>query len=283
MPSPTNGAASPGPDAPPAILPHNLKAAATWGSGGPRYDRISRSIADAIEHCVARLAPAPGERILDVATGTGWAARQVATRGAQVTGLDLHADLIEGAKACAAQARLDIGFQVGDAEALPYADHSFDGVLSTFGVMFCSKPESAAAELARVCRRGGRLALTTWTPEGTVFGMFKTMKAYMAPPPAPPPPSPFAWGSTERLRELLGSTFELRFESGTTVLREPSGQAVWDLFVECYGPTKMLAASLDAGRRSDLMRDFAAYHDGFRSELGVAMPRDYLVTIGVRR
>lgn len=283
MPDHTANAASPDPVAPQAILAHNQKAAATWGSGGQNYNRISRSIADAIEHCVGRLAPMPGERILDVATGTGWAARLIAARGARVTGLDLHADLIDGAKACAAQARLDIGFHVGDAEALPYGDQSFDGVISTFGVMFCSKPEAAAAELARVCRKGGRLALATWAPDGTVFGMFKTMKPYMTPPAGTPPPSPFAWGSTERVRELLGSKFDLRFESGTTVLREPSGQAVWDLFVECYGPTKMLAASLDAARRKDLMRDFAAYHDGFRSELGVAMPREYLVTIGVRK
>ena len=161
MPGPLERSASPQPPAPQAILAHNLKAAATWGSGGPRYDRISRSIADAIEHGVGRLAPLPGERILDVATGTGWAARLIAARGARVTGLDLHADLIEGAKAYAAQARLDIAFDVGDAEALPYADASFDAVISTFGVMFCSRPEAAAAELARVCRRGGRLALLT--------------------------------------------------------------------------------------------------------------------------
>jgi SAM-dependent methyltransferase len=277
----TANAASP--VAPQPILPHNQKAAATWGSGGRNYDRISHSISDAIEHCVVRLAPKPGERILDVATGTGWAARLIAARGARVTGLDLHADLIDAASACAAESRLDIRFEVGDAESLPYPDQSFDAVISTFGVMFCSRPEVAAAELARVCRRGGRLALVTWAPDGTVFGMFKAMKPYMAAPAGTPPPSPFAWGTTERARELLGSAFDLRFETGATVLREPSGQAVWDLFVDCYGPTKALAASLDAARRKDLMRDFAAYHDGFRSELGVAMPREYLVTIGVRK
>ncbi|MGH8709890.1 MAG: class I SAM-dependent methyltransferase [Burkholderiales bacterium] len=265
------------------IQAHNIKAAATWGAGGLNYDRISQTIADAIEHCVIRLAPKPGERILDVATGTGWAARRLAARGASVTGIDLGADLIEAAKACAAEARLTIDFQVGDAETLSFEDHSFDAVISTFGVMFVSKPEAAAAELARVCKKGGRIGLMTWPADGTIAGLFKVMKPYMTAPATPPPPSPFEWGSRERVQQLLGAAFDLHFETGTTVLREPSGLAVWELFVKGYGPTKVLAAALDPERREGLKRDFIAYHDGFRSELGVAMPRDYLVTIGTRK
>ena len=265
------------------IQAHNIKAAATWGAGGLNYDRISQTIADAIEHCVIRLAPKPGERILDVATGTGWAARRVAARGASVTGIDLGADLIEAAKACAAEARLKIDFQVGDAEALPFEDHSFDAVISTCGVMFVSKPEAAAAELARVCKKGGRIGLMTWPADGTIAGLFKVMKPYMPAPATPLPPSPFEWGSRERVQQLLGAAFDLHFETGTTVLREPSGLAVWELFVKGYGPTKVLAAALDPERREGLKRDFIAYHDSFRSELGVAMPRDYLVTIGTHK
>jgi hypothetical protein len=85
------------------------------------------------------------------------------------------------------------------------------------------------------------------------------------------------------VKQLLGSTFDLRFEKGTTVLREPSGEAVWELFSTGYGPTKSLAANLDAEKREMLKRDFVAYHDGFRNDLGVAMPREYLVTVGVRK
>jgi hypothetical protein len=85
------------------------------------------------------------------------------------------------------------------------------------------------------------------------------------------------------VRQLLGSAFDLGFETGTTVLREPSGLAVWEIFVAGYGPTKALAGNLDSERREKLKQDFIAYHDGFRTELGVAMPRDYLVTIGVRK
>jgi SAM-dependent methyltransferase len=266
-----------------AIQPHNVKAAATWNAGGQHYDKISHTIADSIDHCVIRLAPRPGERILDVATGTGWTARRVAARGAAVTGIDLGADLIEAAKSAAADARLKIDFRIGDAEKLAFKDQSFDAIISTCGVMFVRDPQAAAAELARVCRKGGRLGLTTWPADGTIAGLFKVMKPYMPEPPSPPPPSPFEWGNRERVRQLLGSAFDLRFETGTTVLREPSGLAVWELFVAGYGPTKSLAANLEPERRESLKRDFIAYHDGFKTELGVAMPRDYLVTIGIRK
>ena len=150
----------------PTIQPHNLKAAMTWNSGGSAYDRVSATTADAIEHCVLRLDPHPGEHVLDVATGTGWAARLFAARGATVVGIDLGADLITAASATVAQAGLKIDFRVADAEKLPFANHSFDAVLSTFGVMFVRDPEAAAAELARVCRKGGRVGLTTWPADG---------------------------------------------------------------------------------------------------------------------
>lgn len=268
---------------PQTIQPHNNKAATTWSAGGLNYDRISHFISAAIEHCITRLAPEPGEHIIDVATGTGWAARLLANQGAKVTGVDIAAGLIEAAKNITSKTQLNIDFQVGDAEALPFADSSFDAVVSTFGVMFSSKPEAAAAELARVCKKGGRIGLTTWLPDSNIFGIFKVMKPYQPTPPTPPPPSPFAWGAQERVSELLGSTFNLQFETGTVFLREPTGLAAWELFVESYGPTKILAASLDAERCDALKRDFIAFHESFKSELGVAMPCEYLVTIGTRK
>jgi SAM-dependent methyltransferase len=267
----------------PAIQPHNLTAAMTWNSGGSAYDRVSATVADAIEHCVLRLDPRPSTQVLDVATGTGWAARRVAARGATVVGVDLGADLIAAAMAAAAEARLKIDFRVADAEKLPFEDHRFDAITSTFGVMFARDPQAAAAELARLCRPCGRIGLVTWPVDGTIAGFFKVMQPYMPESPAPAPPSPFEWGSRDRVRQLLGAAFELRFETGTTVLYAPNGLAAWELFVRGYGPTKTLATSLDAERRECLKRDFIAYHEGFQSELGVAMPRDYLVTIGVRK
>lgn len=262
---------------------HNVRAAAIWDSGGSNYEQISASIADAIEHCVVRLEPKPGEQILDVATGTGWAARRVATRGARVTGIDIGCDLIDAARKNAAEARLDIDFQIADAEALPFENHSFDAAISTFGVMFVSKPETAAAELARICKKGGRVALATWPPDGTIAGLFRVMKPFMPTPALTPPPSPFEWGKKERLQQLLGAWFDLHFETGTTVLHEKNAESVWELFVSSYGPTRMLASTLDHLQLSRLKEDFISYHDGFKSELGIAMPRDYLVTVGIRR
>lgn len=265
------------------IQSHNLKPAAVWSSGGAAYDRISAGIADSLEHCVLRLAPAPGERVLDVATGTGWTSRLVARHGASVTGVDIAADLVAAARATAAAERLAIEYHVGDAEALPFDDSAFDAVVSTVGVMFASRPEVAARELARVVRPGGRLALTTWAHDSNVFEMFRVMKAYMPAPPEPAPPSPFEWGRRERLAALLGDAFDLRFESGVSYYREPDAEAAWQTFSTGYGPTRMLAASLPADRREALHRDFVAFHERFATELGVTVPRTYWLTVGRRR
>src|SRR5690606_30715590 len=114
----------------------NERPAAVWSAGGKDYDQISRGIADAIEHTVMRLNPQPGERILDLATGTGWTSRVVARRGAGVIGVDIAEGLIDAARARADEARLSIDYQIGDAEDLPFEDGAFDAVVSTFGVMF---------------------------------------------------------------------------------------------------------------------------------------------------
>jgi len=265
------------------VLAHNERPATIWSSGGGDYQEVSRGIADSIEHCVRRLDPRPGERILDLATGTGWTSRLVARLGASVIGVDIAAGLLDAARAQAAAEGLAIDYRLGDAEQLPFEDGAFDAVVSTCGVMFASRPEAAAAELSRVVRPGGRIALTTWLSDGNLFKMFQVMKAYMPAPPTPAPQSPFAWGRTERIQELLGGAFDLKFEAGTSYYREPSAEAAWDTFSVGYGPTRALAASLDDERRAAFRRDFIAFHAGFPSALGITVPRDYWLTVGVRR
>lgn len=267
------------------VEPHNAKAQSVWNAPAGRYDEISRSIADAIEHAVERLQPRTGERVLDLATGTGWASRVIAQRfpGVKLVGADIADQMLDYARAQAARLQLDIEYRHADAEALPFADGELDAVISTFGVMFASKPERAAAELARVVKPGGRVVLATWKPDSGVFQMFGVMKKHMPPPPQPAPPSPFAWGDTARVKELLGDAFELRFEQGTNRFRYASGEQAWQLWVNHYGPTKSLAQNLGDEGRKQLQRDLVAWHETFPSELGYDQPRDYLITHAVRR
>ena len=211
------------------IQPHNAKPQATWNAGGDGYDAISREISSSIEHCVFRVAPRPRRappRTLPPALG-GHVACCAAGYGAKVTGVDLGPDLTRiGIKRRAKKEHLPIEYEVGDAEKLRFEDAIFDVVISTCGVMFCSNPENAAKELARVCKKGGRLGLTTWPSDGVVAKMFAVLKPYMAPPPSPAPPSPFAWGSRERVRELPWiDVRSWKFEDAVTLGREPSSEA----------------------------------------------------------
>ena len=261
-------------------LPHNRPAAATWSSGADAYDEISRQISDAIEHAVDRLDPRPGQHILDVATGTGWAARRVAASDARVTGVDFGSDMIAAAERLDPSGR--IAFQVGDAERLPFPDASFDGVISTFGVMFCAEPAKAAAELARVCKPGGRLALTTWATTGFVRQMFLLLHGYRPDKPPAGSSCPFAWGDTNRVTELLGEYFNLGFEEAVSYYRERDGTAAWQAFSRGFGPVVTLSEKLDAATLDQLRVEFEELHERYRTGAGLLVERPYVVTVGER-
>ncbi len=261
----------------PAVLPTNVQAARTWGAGGEKYDQVSRGIADAIEHAVDALDPQPGERILDVATGTGWAARRIAARGAIVTGVDLGEEVIEAAKLLSS----DIDFRVGDAEALPFPDNHFDAVISTFGVMFARDPEAVAAELARVVRPGGRVSLANWVIGGSVHDMFQLIRSYK-PAEENPAPSPFEWGSSGRVTELLGDQFEVQFESGTSFFRPESGEKAWATFSTGFGPVVTLLEVLSDEKAGELKAEFVAFHEAHRMGAGIVIRRPYVITTATR-
>ena len=249
-----------------------------WGNGP--YQRITETITDIHEAVVERLAPGPGDELLDLACGTGAVAELAAQRGAQVTGADLAPVLIETAKERAAGQGLEIDYRVADAEQLDFPDASFDKLSSTCGIMFTPDHEAVARELARVVRPGGLIALANWTPTGGLAKMFKVMAPYQ---PAPPPSSPFDWGDETRVRELLGGSFELDLSEHVSTLRVPSGQAYWDLFSTCYGPTKTLADSLGE-RRADLERDWVEFFEStYREGDQIVHTREYLLAVGRRR
>ena len=255
-----------------------------WGKAGSSYEEFSEHLSEAIEHCVELIDPKPSEKVLDVATGTGWAARLAAQRESKVTGMDFSDELIMAAHDLAQRDGLSIRFDVGDAENLPYEDDSFDVVLSTFGVMFVSRPEQAAKELARVCRKGGRLGLTTWPPDGTIAQLSRevTGKYRHSAPDTPPPPSPWVWGDCDRVKDLLGQWFDLQFENGCTVLREQNSERIWSLWIRSHGLMISKLEKLSPREAKAFRNEFIAFHDRFRDKFGITMPRDYLVTIGAR-
>jgi SAM-dependent methyltransferase len=256
------------------------KQSVVWGSGP--YERISAHLTIAHDHLLRAVEPRAGERWLDVATGTGEIAVRAAAGGATVTGQDLAPALVETARERAREGGVEVALEVGDAERLPYADASFDVVSSGFGVMFAPDQRAAAAELARVTRPGGRLALLNWHPSRGVAEFFKVMAGYMPPRPEGVG-DPFAWGDPVHVSGLLGDAFELRYEQGDSPQPGASGQEIWELFTSAYGPTKALADSLDDERQAALRRDWLAYFEQFRNGDGVSQLRPYLLVLGVRR
>jgi SAM-dependent methyltransferase len=220
----------------------------------------------------------PGERVLDVAAGTGNVAIPAALTGADVVASDLTPELLAGGRERAAARGAQLSWQEADAEALPYADGEFDAVLSCLGVMFAPHHPQAAGELVRVCRPGGRIGLLSWTPEGFIGQMFATMKPFMAPPPpgAQPPP---LWGREDHVRDLLGDRVEDVVTRRAAVRVDHFGtpEAFRDYFKARYGPTIAAYRGIadDPERTATLDHELAEL--ARRHQDGGAMDWEYLL------
>jgi SAM-dependent methyltransferase len=251
-----------------------------WGSAP--YELVAEQIASIHDHLVAELAPKPGEKWLDVATGTGGVAIRAARAGTEVTGSDLAPALIETAKRLAAEEGVDVRYEVGDAEALPYADASYDVVSSCFGAMFAPDHGAAARELARVTRPGGRMGMVAWDPEGGLGDLFRLVASFQPPLPEGAG-NPLDWGREEHPRALLGEDFELRFVHAQDPQVGESGEQLWQLSVSSFGPMKVLHERLDEGRREELHRAYVDRMEEYRTDGRLEAPREYLLILGTRR
>lgn len=225
---------------------------AMWMTGD--FGEVAKHIETGAEEFIARLALKPGTRLLDVACGSGNLAIPAARAGAVVKGVDIATNLLEQARARAESESLTIQFDEGDAESLPYPDAAFDVVVSMFGAMFAPRPELVSAELVRVCRPGGRIAMANWTPEGFIGQMFKITGKHVPPPNMP---SPLKWGDEETVRERLrDAVASLQLTRRMCLFDYPFPPAdVVEFFRKYYGPTQRAFDALDTGGQAALRNE----------------------------
>jgi ubiquinone/menaquinone biosynthesis C-methylase UbiE len=226
---------------------------ATWMLGD--FGVIARYTAKTAEEFISHLPIQRGARVLDVACGTGNTAIPEARAGALVTGVDIASNLLEQARERAAEERLEITFTEGDAERLSYPDASFDAVVTMFGAMFAPRPELVAAEMLRVCRPGGLIAMANWTPAGFVGKMFAATAKHAAPPAGLP--APVLWGDEATVRQRFGGAIKsLTCRRVMAEFRFPFPPSeVLNLFRQYFGPTQAAFSRLDAPGQTALAAD----------------------------
>jgi ubiquinone/menaquinone biosynthesis C-methylase UbiE len=252
---------------------------AAWSSGD--YALIGTTLQIVGETLCEAVDIRSGQKVLDVAAGNGNASLAAARRWCDVVATDYVPALLDRARERAAAERLEIEFRQADAEALPFADCSFDVVLSTFGVMFTPDQQRAAAEMARVCKPGGKIGLANWTPEGFIGQVFKTIGKHL--PPQPGAKSPALWGTADRIAELFGPS-AFKAVQRNFVFRYRSPLHWLEVFKTYYGPVLKTFAALQPDAQAALQRDLLALIDRFnRSGDGsMVVPSDYLEIVVTR-
>ena len=255
---------------------------ATWMSGD--YAHFAQYLEPGALEFFARQDIPPGADMLDVGCGAGQIALPSARAGIRVTGVDIATNLIEKARQRAAAEALNVRFDEGDAEMLPYPDASFDVVVSLIGAMFAPRPDMVASELLRVCRPGGRIIMANWTPSGHVGQMFKVIGSHVPPPPLME--SPLKWGDIATVRDrLTRGAASITTEKRLYPMRYPfPPEQVAQFFFEYYGPALRALAALDDGGKAALRKDLVElWQRNNRAAEGVThVDAEYLEVVAVR-
>jgi ubiquinone/menaquinone biosynthesis C-methylase UbiE len=253
-----------------------------WSSGD--YAVVGTTLQIVGEELCEALDLRSGQKVLDVAAGNGNVTLAAARRWCEVTSTDYVPALLVRGKQRADADGMNVTFKEADAEALPFPDASFDVVVSTFGVMFTPNQDRAAAELARVCKRGGKIGLANWTPEGFIGQVFKTLGKYLPPPAGAR--SPALWGTEARLKEMFGaSSSAIRAERRHFVFRYRSPEHFLDVFKSYYGPMLKAFGALDAANQQKLHQDLMALIGPLNraSDGTMVLPSEYLEVVITRR
>jgi ubiquinone/menaquinone biosynthesis C-methylase UbiE len=255
---------------------------AAWSSGD--YAVVGTTLQIVGEELCETLDIRAGQRVLDVAAGNGNVTLAAARRWCKVVSTDYVPALLERGRERATAERLDIEFQQADAEALPFADATFDVVVSTFGVMFTPDQERAAAELIRVCRPGGKIGLANWTPDGFIGQVFKTIGKHLPPPAGVK--SPALWGTRARITEMFGAqASSTNIGQRAFVFRYLTAQHWLEVFKTYYGPLQKAFAALEPLAQSALAHDLITLVGQFNrsGDASMVVPSDYLEIVIARR
>jgi ubiquinone/menaquinone biosynthesis C-methylase UbiE len=249
---------------------------ATWAAGD--YAVVGTTLQIVGERLCEAVDLRAGESVLDVAAGNGNATLAAARHFAHVTSTDYVGALLERGHERAVAERLPVAFREADAEALPFADNSFDIALSTFGVMFTPNQEKAASELVRVVRKGGRIGVANWTPEGFIGQLFKTLGKHMPPPAGVR--SPALWGSVTRIGELFAG-HQIHTSKHYFTFRYRSPEHWLDIFKTYYGPTNRAFAALDIAKQAALTADIFELLERMNrgGKETLLVPSEYLETV----
>ena len=246
--------------------------------GEATYDGLAALLAPIEKELVEKLAPGPGDRWLDVATGTGATALAAARAGADVTAIDSDELIVGKVRADAEDGGLAIEVDTGSPEYLPYEDACFDVLASNFGLVYAPDHANVAAELARVSCSGARLGFTAWRPNPKLGELYRrfTDEAIEG-------REAYEWGREDHVEDMLGDDFELDFQDGTLWMDAGSGEELWELFSTTASPVAAVLQRLDAPAAAEFHKAFVGLYEEYRTDARIRAPRRYLLVLGRRR